>query len=159
MSKALVVDVNKCTGCELCVDVCSGTKTGHCSTKDSRIRVLRDVPVGVFIPIVCAQCQEHPCAEICPEDAIQYDSALSIYLVDPEKCTTCGLCEDVCRYRGIFTDEDFALKCDLCRGNPACVQVCNPQALNWIEISEEKQSEMLENKMEIIQKLDDTGYK
>ena len=157
MSKALVINVNKCTGCELCIDVCLGTKTGDCSEKDSRIRVLRDEPTAVFIPIVCAQCQEHPCSEACPEEAIQYDSILSIYTVDHEKCTACGLCEDVCPYRGIFMDGDFALKCDLCKGNPACVQVCNPQALKWIEISEEEHRGILEIKMERIQTLDDAG--
>jgi Fe-S-cluster-containing hydrogenase component 2 len=157
MSKALVINVNKCTGCELCIDVCSGTKTGDCSEKDSRIRVLRDEPTAVFIPIVCAQCQEHPCSEACPEEAIQYDSILSIYTVDHEKCTTCGLCEDACPNRGIFVDGDCAVKCDLCMGNPACVQICIPGALNWIEMSEEKQKVILYNKMEMIQTFNDAG--
>jgi hypothetical protein len=42
-------------------------------------------------------------------------------------------------------------------GNPACVQICIPRALNWIEMSEEKQKVILYNKMEMIQTFNDAG--
>jgi len=154
MDRALVVDADRCTGCELCVDLCSGTKTGHCSTTDSWIRVLRNEPAAVFIPVMCVQCQEHPCSEACPEEAIQYNPELSIYTVETKNCTACGICEDVCPYRGIFADGEVARKCDLCGGSPACVQVCNPKALQWVEISKEGLNDVLANRRDTIQKFE-----
>lgn len=136
MNKTIVVDLEKCTGCEMCVDVCSGQKAGVYSDKAARIRILKDEEKAVFVPQICEQCREHPCVDVCPVDAIQYDDSSSIFNVDEGACTGCGACEEVCPYDGIFLNEDVAMKCDLCGGNPACVKVCYPGALQYLEVTE-----------------------
>ncbi len=135
MKKILLVDFDRCTGCEACVDACSGHRTGSYSEKASCIRLLEDKPRTVFIPLVCEQCREHPCVDACPVEAIQYDSGLSIFLVHDDLCTACGSCEEVCPYQGIFVIEETALKCDLCGGEPACVNICYPRALQFVEVN------------------------
>ncbi|MBW1713266.1 MAG: 4Fe-4S dicluster domain-containing protein [Deltaproteobacteria bacterium] len=136
MEKTLLVDLTKCTGCEACVDVCSARGTKAYSEQVSRIRISRDEPRAVFTPLVCEQCREHPCVEACPVEAIEYDPRLSIFTVDQEACTACGSCQEACPYDGIFVTEETALKCDLCGGQPACVEVCYPQALKYVEVNE-----------------------
>lgn len=137
MRKVLVVDFAKCTGCEACVDACSCRKAGACSENASRIRVFRNEIEAVFIPMVCEQCREHVCIDVCPVDAIQYDESLSIFNVDEDACTGCGACVEVCPYRGVFMSDGQAMKCDLCGGKPACVSVCYPKALQYVETTEE----------------------
>jgi len=150
MPNMIVIDVNQCTGCELCVDVCSGSKAGLCSLSESRIRLRRDELSGVFIPVLCMQCSEHPCSEACPEEAIYFDSDLSIFRVDSRMCTGCRACADACPYQAIFLNEDYARKCDLCEGKPACVEVCIPRALTWSQVSEDVFRVLLINQLNIL---------
>lgn len=133
MPKRLFVDIHKCTGCDLCVDSCSGQQTGSFSTGASNILIQRNESAGIFSPIYCLQCEEHLCVESCPEEAIVYDDTMSIYKVDRELCTSCGICQEVCAYLGIFVDEATVRKCDLCEGDPACVKLCFPGALSFRE--------------------------
>jgi len=146
MQKLLLVDLTRCTGCEACVNVCSLRQGGTYSDQNSCIRIKKDEPLAVFTPLVCEQCREHACAEACPEGAIVYDRDLSILVVDREICTLCGSCEDACPYQGIFLGEEFALKCDLCRGEPRCVAVCYPQALRWESLATASLHKDLTNK-------------
>lgn len=159
MKKILIVDLNKCTGCEACLDACSGHRTGEYSEKTSCIRLLEDKSRTVFIPLVCEQCREHPCVDACPVEAIQYDSGLSIFVVDDDLCTVCGACEEACPYNGIFITEEKALKCDLCGGDPACVTVCYSRALQFVDVSADSVMRDLRNKtgklLEIRGEIDD----
>ena len=82
-------------------------------------------------PIVCDQCQNPYCANVCPVGAIVRDEATGALAVDPERCTGCGLCARYCPIDMIRLDPDSdkALKCDLCGGHPACVAACPTGAL------------------------------
>ncbi len=153
MKKVLLVDWAKCTGCETCVDVCSGRKAGIYSEKVSRIRLQKEEIEAAFIPLVCEQCREHPCIDVCPADAIQYAGRLSIFTVDEDNCTGCGACEEACPYRGIFVSDGLALKCDLCGGEPACVSVCYPRALQFVEVTDEAIMADLRHKLDKLQKI------
>ncbi len=150
LGNAIVIDIDQCIGCELCVDVCSGSRTGRCSSLDSRIRIRRDEPSAAFIPVFCLQCIEHSCYDACLEEAIYYDSGLSIYRVDSKKCTGCGACEDACAYKGIFVDGVCARKCDLCDGRPVCVEVCIPKALRWTHVSEEERKACVTHQLDVL---------
>lgn len=46
---------------------------------------------------------------------------------DPERCTSCGKCRQVCRFLAI--DEDFAIDPYLCEGCGACAYVCPVDAI------------------------------
>lgn len=65
---------------------------------------------------ICKHCDDPPCGQACPEEAITKDPKTGIVLLDKEKCIGCGACEDACPYSAITIDADTgkALKCDLC---------------------------------------------
>ncbi|WP_338603402.1 4Fe-4S dicluster domain-containing protein [Desulfoferula mesophila] len=131
MPKRLYVDFHRCTGCGLCVDVCSLRNAGIASPDNSNVLIHRDEAAGIFQPLVCLQCDAHPCVEACPQEAIQLDSAMAIYKVDPKLCIACGICQDECIYLGIKVGDAVARKCDLCSGEPICASVCLPGAIQF----------------------------
>jgi Fe-S-cluster-containing dehydrogenase component len=147
MRKTLMVDLDKCTGCETCVDICSGRKRDVYFEGVSRIKMLKYEAEALFIPLVCEQCREHTCFDVCAVGAIHYDEDLGIFRVDESLCTGCGVCEEACPYNGIFISDGLAIKCDLCEGNPACVAICYPGALQLLEVTPEAVLLDLENKM------------
>jgi Fe-S-cluster-containing hydrogenase component 2 len=62
-------------------------------------------------------------------------------VVDEEKCTECGECIEACPYEGIFLQGGAAaMKCDLCEGDPVCVKVCYPMALEYRNLSRDEKS-------------------
>ena len=125
-------DRNLCTGCTLCVVVCSERHTGQSAPSRARIRVLID-PLGSDIGAkYCRQCKNAPCSEVCPNEAIRYDSEVRAWLVSDELCTGCGDCLEACPFEAIWLDvaTGEAIKCDLCMGATRCVEVCPADALS-----------------------------
>ena len=132
MAKGLKADKSKCTGCQVCVLVCSATHAGSFKPSESRIKVVDKFPEPAdFILNYCIQCDEHPCVEACPAEAIKLDEALGIYKVDKELCTACGSCVEACPHSGIWLDPTgtYAIKCDLCEGSPECIEICPKRVL------------------------------
>jgi len=137
LKKMLIIDPEKCTGCRLCVLVCSFKHERKFSYMFSRIQIRSDEIINVHTPFVCEHCGEHPCVDACPVEAIYYDEHLTIFRVDREKCIGCGKCVEACPYNGIFIDkEGKAIKCDLCEGDPACVKACIfPKAIQYVDVT------------------------
>jgi MinD superfamily P-loop ATPase len=52
-------------------------------------------------------------------------------VIDPEKCTGCGLCRDLCRYHAI--NEDFRVDPIDCEGCGVCVYFCPEKAIGFPE--------------------------
>ena len=127
MSKGLKADLEKCTGCQMCMLVCSGSHVGKFNPSEARINVEDVFPEpGEFRINYCKQCDEHPCVEACPAEAIKLNESLGIYYVDRDECTACGMCVEECPYDGIWLDPSgsYAIKCDLCGGTPQCIETC-----------------------------------
>jgi carbon-monoxide dehydrogenase iron sulfur subunit len=127
MSKGLKIEIEKCIGCNMCALICSGSHVGKFNPSESRINVEDIFPEpGEFKLNYCIQCDEHPCVEACPSEAIKLDEALGIYYVDKDECTACGLCVDACPHNGCWLDpsESYSIKCDLCGGTPKCIEAC-----------------------------------
>lgn len=81
----------------------------------------------------CQQCKTALCMEVCPTDAIMRDPDTGAVIVNKDLCTACGMCVEACPF-GYMSLDDFlqkATKCDLCGGNPKCVQVCMAKALHF----------------------------
>jgi len=101
----------------------------------SRIRVFMLVP-GIEVPHLCVQCHDYPCVDACPTNALSVSKDTEAVLVDRDKCTACGQCIDACpgKIPFIHPTEDYAVICDLCGGNPRCVEACAEGGWNALEI-------------------------
>jgi Fe-S-cluster-containing dehydrogenase component len=143
--RALLVDLDRCTGCQTCVVACKAEKRLPAGV--SLIRLVQVGPTGEFpelsmyyLPLGCQQCAEPACAAACPEDAIAATSQ-GIVAVDPALCTACGDCLEACPYGAIVLGQGdrVARKCDLCAEllavgkQAACVAVCPGKALAVVE--------------------------
>lgn len=52
----------------------------------------------------CHMCRFTDCVEVCPSDSFHGDDEM-LY-IDPETCTDCAACVDVCPVEAIFAEED-----------------------------------------------------
>ena len=75
MEKVLIVDADKCTGCQTCELVCSMVRSGEYTPEKSLIKVMRNAELDVSIPVISVQCDFcGKCAEWCFEKAISFVS-------------------------------------------------------------------------------------
>ncbi len=123
-----------CNGCHSCEIAC---KQEHGLDVGPRlIRVIEKSPL--FIPVYCHHCEDAPCGEACPVEAITRDER-GIVLIDDELCTGCMECVEACPYGAMQYDEDqeIAVKCDLCHERlemgeaPACSLACPAHCILW----------------------------
>jgi len=128
-NRLLVSEINKCTGCMLCVLACSYHHDAVFNPVASRIFVNKDEEVGVDEPIVCRQCEKPACQEACPNDA--FHEREGVLIIDEKKCVGCGLCVEACPHSAIIIHpvKNTAIKCDLCDGKPECVKWCPEDVL------------------------------
>jgi len=125
----LLVNSGKCTGCKLCMLVCSLWHEGICNPTKSRICVERR-SVELDLPHVCRQCEKPPCVAACPLGALSKTADGSVR-VDESACTACGFCAAACPFDAIriHPSNRVAMICDLCGGDPRCVKYCALGAL------------------------------
>ncbi len=124
-----------CAGCRTCEVICSLRHEGSVDLEKSRIIIQDNSLQGSFIPRVCHQCSDAPCFYACPESAIEIDKSYGTVRINKEKCTGCHACEAACPFKMIRFDpqENQALKCDFCHGDPECVKWCPMNALGVTE--------------------------
>jgi len=132
-------DLSKCSGCRKCEIACSLWHENRIWPEASRIRVFMLVP-GVEFPHLCAQCEDYPCVEACPVNALSISDDTGAVLVDKAACIACGQCIDACpgRIPHMHPAENHILICDLCNGNPQCVKVCREGLWNVLQIVSRK---------------------
>ena len=70
----------------------------------------------------------------CPEKAMVQSGANGVLIVDERKCRGCDWCIQACRYGGLalHPDKILAIACDLCDGEPKCVEFCPEEALELV---------------------------
>jgi NAD-dependent dihydropyrimidine dehydrogenase PreA subunit len=53
--------------------------------------------------VLCVGCAAQPCFESCPQRAIEFRviNDKYIYIIDPARCTDCGICIAKCPYNAI----------------------------------------------------------
>ena len=133
MAKTLYIDHQKCTGCRLCELVCSVSHDGISNPARSRIRVMKWEAEGLFIPMSCQQCQDAPCMAVCPMKAISRDEEMGLVSIDYNACIGCRTCIGACPFGAMsfHLKEKQVFKCDLCDGEPQCVEWCPEEALDY----------------------------
>ncbi len=126
----IVFDEKKCAGCNLCELFCSSKWYGAFNPKKSSIRI----KPGEYVDpkcSVCLQCDDAPCMEACPTEALVVDQDLDIVTLVEDLCIGCKLCVKACPYDGMYWHRDYKrpIKCNLCEGDPECVNICPKEAL------------------------------
>jgi len=134
MQKILFIDAEKCSGCRLCESVCALYHEKVCNPARARINVAKWETAGIYVPMVCQQCETPLCEDVCPMHAIKRDEKTGAMLIDYDLCVGCKLCVMFCPFGGITLDAKTGrvLKCDLCGGEPVCVKFCAPEALQYV---------------------------
>ena len=135
MGNVLLIDGNKCTGCSMCVLVCSFSKTKTFNPARSRIRIVNWEEQGEIVPVVCQQCEEPVCMACCPVDAISKNEETGLVEINRQVCINCSICRKVCPFGGPLLDpvSGEVVICDRCGGNPACVEVCPIGVLQYVK--------------------------
>jgi Fe-S-cluster-containing hydrogenase component 2 len=137
--KFVSVNPSKCTGCGICEYACAvekGESLGN--PMCSRIRVIRMTPMFNFA-LACRFCDDAPCVKACPEKALVQSEKTGILMVKDKQCKGCDWCVQACPHGGmmIHSDTGKAVACDLCEGEPKCVEFCPEEALDLVSSDEE----------------------
>ncbi|MBI4594972.1 MAG: 4Fe-4S dicluster domain-containing protein [Candidatus Tectomicrobia bacterium] len=132
VKNVLFLNKKLCIGCQECELVCSLTKTGIFNPKLARIKVVFSEG-GATYPIICRHCQKPACKEACPVDALSHNLETGAVVLDEKKCIGCRACVEACPFGAIQVGpNNEILKCDLCGGNPVCVQFCSKRPKNTV---------------------------
>jgi carbon-monoxide dehydrogenase iron sulfur subunit len=145
--KFVSVDPSKCTGCGICELACT-TEKGETSPLRSRIRVVRMKPLFNFA-LACRACEDPKCVKACPEKALTQAENTGLIMVSDKKCKGCDWCVQACEHGGIeiHPETGLAVVCDLCGGEPQCVESCPDEALEIVstdEAADKKMSDTIE---------------
>ena len=137
--KFVSVDPSKCTGCGICEYACTLEKGETIwNPIRSRIRVVRMTPLFNFA-LACRFCEDAKCVKACPEKALSQSEKTGIIMLKEKQCKGCDWCVQACDHGGItiHTDSGRAMTCDLCGGEPKCVEFCPEEALEMVATDEE----------------------
>jgi TPP-dependent indolepyruvate ferredoxin oxidoreductase alpha subunit len=131
VSQFVDCDPQKCVGCDICEYICSWEKEKAFNPVKSRIRAVRLNQLS-NVAMTCKTCKEAPCVAACPENALTQSTETGAITVDENKCNGCGWCIGTCDYGAITLHPDTrkVVVCDICKGEPQCVQFCPEAALN-----------------------------
>ena len=131
----IVFNPSLCTGCRACELACSFYCEGIFAPSKSRIRVVKMDWHGIDVPTGCQHCEDAPCMLVCPVKAIYRDEDTSAVLVDYDACIGCKECMVACPFGAMHFDEEkrIVYKCDLCFGDPECVNWCFTKAIEYVE--------------------------
>ena len=156
MNRFIIADPKKCIGCRTCEIACV---MAHSESQDisalnatsfaPRLHVIKGVNVSTAV--LCRQCEDAPCSNVCPNGAISRTNGM--VLVMQERCIGCKTCVVACPYGAMevitrpvvrqngsmmsaTTEKAEAHKCDLCIGRdsgPACMETCPTNALHCVD--------------------------
>ncbi len=133
----MVIDLDKCTGCQACSVACKMENNVELGL--FWLRVKRMGPIGkypddvemFYFPNQCMHCAEPSCIKVCPTKAT-YKTEEGVVLVDANRCFGCEYCIWACPYeaRSVNPKTKTVEKCILCvhklekNEKPACAYTC-----------------------------------
>jgi len=143
----LILDLQKCTRCDACVNACADAHDGVTRLVREGLRF-----ENYLVATSCRQCRDPLCMVGCPVGAIRRKNSLEVIIED--WCIGCGLCARNCPYGNINLHpfevrvEDLvnpgrkkaavqqkATSCDLCTHlkEPSCVYACPHDAAHRVD--------------------------
>lgn len=141
---ALLIDLERCTGCKSCEAACKTEhRLGPGEYRNKVVWASELEQAGLaFLTLTCQHCERPACLRACPVNpkAISKDPVTGIVRVDESRCTGCGECVIACPYSAMGYDAQghHAVKCDLCverraegAQTTACASVCPTQAIRF----------------------------
>ena len=88
MNRFVIADSTLCIGCHTCEAACSETHRQHGLQSMPRLKVMLNEKESA--PQLCHQCEDAPCATVCPVNAInRVDGAVQL---NESLCVSCKLC-------------------------------------------------------------------
>ena len=107
MTEVVTVNLKRCENCGVCEMACAERHGGKARLKvkdvlQSRGLIFEDEA----LPIVCKQCEDPACIEVCKPKAIERKNG--IISIDEDRCIGCGLCAKNCPFNAIFIEESPA---------------------------------------------------
>jgi Fe-S-cluster-containing hydrogenase component 2 len=139
MKRFILVDYEKCHGCNSCTLACSFAKTKEFNPTRANVTIVHLPDQGnLTFPVLCQNCLEPACLEVCPAQAITRDEESGVTSINEKICMGCKLCVMACPIGGPWVDvrESRIMKCDLCEGDPKCVKYCGFEALQFVSAEE-----------------------
>ncbi len=154
--RKVFIHADRCIGCRQCEFACA---TEHSVGKSyfsaflesppprSRIHVDPGPVPALSYPNNCRHCNPAPCVRICPSGAMTRLAPDRVDVISQD-CIGCAMCAVVCPFDAIEfaqvagVDVLVAVKCDLCPDRlaagrePACVEACKVDALEFGEVNE-----------------------
>ena len=95
MKNTLVIDLDRCSGCDSCVAACKMENQMNLGVVRNHVSAIG--PTGTFpdiemywLPMQCQQCENPGCIEVCPTGASYRDEETGIVLVNAEDCIGCS---------------------------------------------------------------------
>ncbi len=130
-----------CTGCGVCLLMCSFHHEKEFGPALSRGELIRDPFRAEYSLLVCQQCPGADCYFACPrrDRALCLDKKTGLKYIQTNECQGCGACREACRFSPspikLHPVKKKALKCDVCRdrsAGPICVEYCTGKALRLV---------------------------
>lgn len=157
--KIVVTDFKKCLGCHSCELACAVSKSksqnllGAIYEDPKPAKRVKVISVsGIPAPMQCHQCEDAPCASVCPTKALSRESQDEPVEFHEELCIGCSSCVLVCPFGAIRKAKSGIMaKCNLCSERiekglvPACIEACPTKARSLADadlVAEEKMRRM-----------------
>jgi len=147
-----VFDPSLCFGCQGCVAACINANQIE---GDQHWRKVFKLPPHhgqndtMYLSMSCNHCENPPCVQACPANALQVRQEDRIVILDQDRCLGCRYCQMACPFDAIVWMEDKKTvgKCIMCyqrldQGRePACVETCFSGALQFVTLETDQEKE------------------
>ena len=159
----MIVDVAKCTNCNLCTlanqdEHVDNTFEGYSAPMPKHDHLWIDIRANergsgpvmdvVYLPVMCQHCDDAPCIKAAQNGAVTKRDD-GIVLIDPVKSKGQKAIVDACPYGAVKWNEELQLPqawyfdahlLDVGWEEPRCAQVCATGALKAVKLSDEEMS-------------------